>query len=155
MVQAISYDAAGNRIQMTDGTGTLDYEYDELSRLKKETKDFADEFTNEPPTGGYFLRYEYHLSGGLKSIEDAFGQKTAYASDRIGRMTAIGNASNANAYVSGIGHRAFGGVKSMTMSTTQPTEITMTYDNALRPANYRADNNAVEGDIQNACCSSS
>ncbi len=131
------YDAAGNRTSMSDGTGTLTYTYDELSRLKVETKEFAGLPQNE-----YTLSYEYHLTGGLKSITDPFNHTVSYAADRVGRMTAIddGTTPNAVAYMSDIKYRAFGAVKSMTMSTTDPTHISMTYDNGLRPWVYEASN---------------
>ncbi|MBK8464969.1 MAG: hypothetical protein IPL32_03990 [Chloracidobacterium sp.] len=140
------YDAAGNRKTMTDGTGSLTYEYDELSRLKKETKDFLDDLPEAPNGGVYPLTYTYHLSGGLKSITDPFNRMTTYSVDAVGRMTAIGAGgsltTNETAYMSGISYRAFGAVKSMTMRTTNLTTIQMTYDEALRLTGYDANNTA-------------
>ncbi len=133
-----SYDDAGNRVQMIDGTGSLGYEYDELSRLRKETKDFADEFENGPNT--FSLEYQYHLGGGLRSIEDEFGQTTKYGADKVGRMTSIGNSTSDEAYVSSMSHRTFGGIKQMSISTDQETTVKMEYDAGLRPVSYSATN---------------
>ncbi|HMS41707.1 MAG TPA: hypothetical protein PKE69_15860, partial [Pyrinomonadaceae bacterium] len=128
-----NYDAAGNRTNMTDGSGTMSYVYDELSRLKEETKNFADTLS-EAPTGGYKLKYNYFLTGGLKSIEDpAVGSFPAttvtYTLDKIGRTTAIGGSGfyddfeerSVNTFASSINYRAFGAVKSMSYGTTQAT----------------------------------
>jgi YD repeat-containing protein len=38
---SFSYDAVGNRTQMTDGLGTQTYAYDQLSRLTSETRSFT------------------------------------------------------------------------------------------------------------------
>ncbi|MFN0277494.1 MAG: hypothetical protein ACKVRN_02715 [Pyrinomonadaceae bacterium] len=37
----------------------------------------------------------------------------------------------------------------MKLSTDAQTTLTMSYEEALRPETYRADNDAVSGDIQN------
>jgi hypothetical protein len=133
---------------MSDASGTLAYSYDELSRLESETKDFVDTLTNEP-SGGYKLEYTYHLSGGIKSIEDPFGAMVTYTADKTGRMTAIGDASSSTAFASGVAYRAFGGVKSMSYATTAATNISLTYDTRLRPATYEAESSANTVDIQN------
>lgn len=140
-----TYDAAGNRKQMTDGTGVTDYLYDELSRLKEETKDFADTLTNEI-SGGYKLKYNYFLTGGLKSIEDPFGAIVTYETDKLGRITAIkgdefydkNSEQYIDEFISDINFRAFGAVKSMTYNTTSATNVTLTYDTRLRPITYLA-----------------
>ena len=55
------YDAAGNRISMTDGLGSMSYSYDSLSRLTSESRDF-------PGSGpDYSINYTYTLGGQLKS----------------------------------------------------------------------------------------
>ena len=144
-----TYDDAGNRKTMTDGSGNLAYSYDSLSRLVTETKTFAD-FPQNP----YTLGYTYEISGGLKSITDPFNRVTTYTADRIGRITQIGGAGDSvltgvSAYASDIQYRAFGAVKEMKMSTTAQTTLTMTYDNALRPEAYTA-NNSISNNIQSA-----
>jgi YD repeat-containing protein len=150
-----SYDPAGNRKKMTDGSGTLDYSYDQLSRLVEETKAFDSGVLSTPRTGGYSLQYTYHLTGGIKSITDPHtgqGWHVEYASDKVGRATAIGSATgfgSQTSFASGISYRAFGGVKSMTYSTTSATNVSVTYDNRLRPASYEAESSANTVDIQN------
>ncbi len=103
------------------------------------------------------MSYEYEIGGGLKSITDQcdsvtdpWNRVTTYTHDKVGRTTAIGAAGSETAYASGIKYRAFGAVKEMKLSTTAQTTVTMSYDEALRPANYIADNNAVPGNIQSA-----
>lgn len=130
-----AYDAAGNRTSMSDGTGTLVYSYDELSRLKTEAKTFSNKPENEPP-GGYVLIYNYHLAGGIKSIEDPFENVTTYAADETGRTTDIGDGSSSTAYASGIAYRAFGGIKAMSLSTGEPINISLTYDSGQRLTGY-------------------
>jgi YD repeat-containing protein len=153
-----TYDAAGNRKTMSDGTGTLSYEYDELSRLKIETKDFTDTLADEP-TGGYKLKYNYHLTGGLKSIEDPFGAVVTYAADKLGRTTAVGGSGftdtvadpdqEITSYVTNINYRAFGSVKSMSYATTAANQVTLDYNNRLQPLTYEVSSSANTGDTQN------
>jgi YD repeat-containing protein len=145
-----AYDAAGNRTSMSDETGSMAYSYDEISRLVSETKDFADTLTSEPSGGVYVLAYTYHLTGGIKSIVDPFTNEVKYSVDKTGRATAIGDALNSSAYASSVTFRAFGGLKSMALSATAPIDVTMTYDNRLRPATYQAHSDANTGDIHNA-----
>ena len=55
-----------------------------------------------------------------------------YASDKVGRTTAIGDATgfgSQTSFASGIGYRAFGGVQAMTYSTTTETSVSVSYDN--------------------------
>lgn len=150
---SFTYDAVGNRTYMSDGTGELTYAYDELSRLKTETKDFTDSLSQTPGGSGvYTLTYNYHLAGSLKSITEPFGSVVNYAADAVGRTTAVGNSGSSTAYASNIAHRAFGGVKSMTISPSgaNPVAVTKSYDNALRPSSYVSDSNANNTDIHNA-----
>lgn len=131
-----AYDNVGNRLTMTDGSGTLTYAYDELSRLRTETKVFIDD-----PNNSYPLTYDYHLGGALKSIKDPFTYEVNYAADRLGRVTEVGSPSIAP-FASNIKYRAFGSVKQLTMGTTAPTTLTFGYDNSLRPSTYDANNSA-------------
>ena len=48
-----SYDAASNRTAMTDGSGTVSYQYDQLSRLLTETRGFTG-------VGNYTISYQYN-----------------------------------------------------------------------------------------------
>jgi YD repeat-containing protein len=152
------YDAAGNRTSMQEGiggTGSMSYSYDELSRLKIEAKTFADTLASAP-SGGYKLTYTYHLTGGLKSIEDPFGAVITYSSDKIGRTTAVGGSgfyddfadSEITSYVSSISYRAFGGVKSMTLATASSTQVSLSYNSRLKPLSYQSYSSANTDYIQ-------
>lgn len=125
---------------MTDGTGTIDYTYDELSRLTSETKYFYD-LPNAPVTGNkYTISYAYNLSGNLKSITDPFGIAVSYTHDKTGRLTKVdGTPLSENPtgrYADNIKYRAFGGIKQMDYKLPDYTsQIKMEYDNRLR-VNY-------------------
>lgn len=67
------YDAAGNRLWMTDGQGRTDYVYDTWSRLTSETRRF-----NDIPGSSWPLSYTYNLADELKTLTDAFGQTATY-----------------------------------------------------------------------------
>jgi YD repeat-containing protein len=94
--------------------------------------------------------YTYHLTGGIKSITDPFEFETRYSVDKTGRVTEVGDPSSSTAYASAVNFRAFGGLKSMALSASKTIDVSMTYDNALRPAGYQAQSNANTGDIHNA-----
>jgi YD repeat-containing protein len=66
------YDAAGNRTQMTDEAGSVSYQYNTLSRLSSETRQFSG-ITHRT----YTLTYEYNLAGQLKNLTDPFGVNTS------------------------------------------------------------------------------
>jgi YD repeat-containing protein len=84
------YDAAGNRTVMTDGEGTVNYSYDQLSRLTSETRTFT-------YMGGVnhsrTLSYAYNLAGELTSLTapSANGSTTTtgYTRDYTGQVTAV------------------------------------------------------------------
>src|SRR5262249_35973320 len=80
------YDAAGDRTSMNDETGNVTYQYDQLSQLQSETRQFSG--TGTPP-GSYSLSYEYNLAGELKAITDPTGSRLDYAYDTTGRLSSI------------------------------------------------------------------
>ena len=151
---SFEYDPAGNRTNMSDGLGTVEYSYDELSRLKTESRNFTDTLTDEPSGGLYTLTYNYHLTGGLKSIKDPWNNEVTYASDSVGRTTSIGansfdgRTNGSMAFASGLSYRAFGGIKAMTYATEDTTAISLEFDNALRPTSYTSTSAANNDDIQ-------
>ena len=138
---AFGYDAAGNRIWMTDGLGRVDYEFDQLSQLTKETRQFDDYLPSAPIANNkYKLEYSYTLSGQLKSLKDPFEQQSNYNFDKIGRLnthtsSGYGNLPAAQPVVSGMQYRAFGSLKQATYGNG--TQTTMQYNNRLQPSNYR------------------
>ena len=100
-----SYDALGNRTQMTDGTGTTVYAYNPLSQITAETKTFTG------LTGSFTIGYGYQLGGGLKSVTDPGGVNSniEYAYNKAGQLTTISN--GATQIVQNRKLRAFGAVK--------------------------------------------
>lgn len=64
---AFGYDAAGNRISMSAGSGAVNYHYDQLSRMDWEERSFA----GLPNAGVFRLSYEYNLAGILKKVTGA------------------------------------------------------------------------------------
>ena len=115
---SFDYDPAGNRTQMIDGAGRVDYEYDSLSRLKSETR----QFTGLPTS--YTISYGYNLAGQLTSLTDPFGNRADYVRDRLGRVTAVtgtgyGDVLNGTTrtfaqLASGMKYRAWGALKELT-----------------------------------------
>lgn len=106
---AFDYDAAGNRLWMTDGSGRVDYTFDTWSRLRSETRQFTGVAVS------FALSYDYNLAGQLKSITDPFNATANYGYDNAGQVTGItgsGTAVTAQ-YASNMQYRAWGGVKHM------------------------------------------
>ncbi|MBK7705896.1 MAG: RHS repeat protein [Acidobacteria bacterium] len=134
---SFSYDAVGNRTQMSDGTGTTEYFYDPLSRLESEKKYFNLLPDAPVPDHKYSLSYEYSIGGGLKSVTDPFGYTINYTDDKSGRITAVSGDPTADnptgQWANGIQYRAFGQIKQMTYAIPDaaPT-IKLEYDNRLR-----------------------
>ena len=143
-----TYNNLGQRTQMTDGTGTTDYVYDDLSRLTSESKYFSD-LPNAPVTNNeYTIAYTYNLAGGLKSVTDPFNNTVNYTHDKIGRLkTVIGTPTTNNTtgdYADNIKYRAFGAVKQMDYEMpTAEVQIKMEYDDRLRVNSF--DSSATSG----------
>lgn len=137
---SITYDEAGNRLSMTDGLGTVDYEYNTLSQLYKETRKFTAIKYNDPVTGAlvpkpFDLTYTYNLSGQLTRITDPWNAQTGYTRDRNGRVTAVTGAGSAGvpSYVGSIAYRAFG-IKQVSYGDTKT--LSVGYDNRLRMTSW-------------------
>ena len=153
---AFEYDNVGNRKLMKDGIdgsnpfNKLTYEYDFLSRIAAESKEFAD--LEGQPEGGYRLEYTYHVGGGIKSIESPLEELVTYNVDKIGRTTEVGGTGFDDftpPFVTDISYRAFGGVKSMQYETADPTNISLTYDAAQRPLTFEVESSANTNDVHN------
>jgi len=138
---SLSYDNLGNRVSMTDGSGTHSYAYDPLSRLTSETQSFTG------LTGNFTTSYGYELTGKLKSITDAFGDAVYYNNDEAGRTGSLTGSSFAGvtSYLSDIEYRAFGGLKDMTYSSSDSSVVSYDYDSALRPVSYEATSSVLSG----------
>ncbi|MBA2749347.1 MAG: hypothetical protein H0U45_11555, partial [Tatlockia sp.] len=131
------YDDTGNRTQMTDGFGTIAYQYDQLSRLTAETRTFSGAnvvaMPNAPlPNNSFKIVYDYHLAGSLKSITDPYGARTDYELDKVGRISQVkGNGFGVNTIIDSVAYRAWGAVKEMVGGNGVSSNLT--YNNRLLP----------------------
>jgi YD repeat-containing protein len=135
------YDAAGNRISMIHSVGgaeqdSIDYVYDQLSRLTSETKHINALESNPSTDGDYEIEYEYTLGGNLKSVTDPFGGITNLTYDATGRTVSVTGSVGAvnHTYISNIGYRAWGAIRSMSVGSLTDTR---TYNQRLQPTQYR------------------
>ncbi|MBA3242041.1 MAG: PD40 domain-containing protein, partial [Acidobacteria bacterium] len=127
-----AYDAAGNRTSMTDGVGTMTYNFDTLSRLSSETRQF------NGLANSYTLSYSYNLARGLKSITDSSSNvhwaasQVDYGYNAVGSVTGMtGTGFGAvTQLASGIEYRAWGAVKQLTYGNN--AQMSAQYDGRMR-----------------------
>jgi len=137
---AFAYDAAGNRIWLTDGLGRVDYKYNELSQMTAETRQFNDSLPNAPlPNNSFLLQYSYELSGQLKSVTDPFGETINYGYDKVGRLQQVtgnpyGRSNTAN-YAMNAKYRAWGGLKELSYGNN--TQMTQTFNSRLQAETFQ------------------
>jgi YD repeat-containing protein len=135
------YDALGNRIWMQDGLGRVDYEYDVLSHLKNEKRQFNDTLLQAPlPDNSYQISYTYELNGSLSSITDPFGYQTNYEYDKTGRTKQVSslNGGQTQEYVNDSKYRAWGSLKEVNRpSGAWGNRISWQYDSRLRISEYK------------------
>ena len=120
-----SYDAASNRTAMTDGLGTVNYQYDQLSRLVSETRGFTG-------VGNYTIGYQYNLANDLKSLTDPLNSTINYTRDTAGRLTTI--ARTGQTFASGITYRASGAMKYMLYGDNSAMNVTL--NSKMQPATF-------------------
>jgi len=125
---SFSYDGAGNRKSMTDGLGSLDYSYDQLSRLTVETRIFS--------VGTYSINYSYNLANQLTSLTDPFGASFAYERDAQGQLKAVTGSPYAGFtnYVTDVSYRASGAPKSVSYTGSNST---IGYNARMQPTQFR------------------
>src|SRR5258708_1365782 len=128
---------------MSDGMGSTEYAYDELSELTSETRRFNDPLADAPMVGsshGFQLTYTYGLSGQLKSYTDPYGKQISYTQDKIGRLNQITGTSfgDVTTYVSNPGFRDWGAMKHLDYGNGY--QMDATYDNRLQAATFKIDN---------------
>ena len=63
---SFTYDAASNRTSMTDGSGTITYGFDQLSRLTSESRTFTGPTDSTGLTGSFAIGYGYNLANDLQ-----------------------------------------------------------------------------------------
>ncbi len=142
---SFEYDAVGNRISMTDNLGATSYEYDGLSRMTAETRQFTDTtiggaplvMANAPLSDNRFrLQYTYGLANQLTSLTDPYGAVINYGYDQAGRLNNVTGSSFANVtnYASGAEYEAWGALKRLNYGSGK--QMTMTYNDRLQPATY-------------------
>lgn len=127
------YDGAGNRTQMTDEAGSVSYQFDTLSRLASETRQF-----NGLTHRTYSLTYNYNLIGQLTSMTDPFGVVTSYNRDETGQVTAVTGSGYAAIpqlasgvqFASGLKYRAWGALRAASYGDGRG--LTTDYDKRLR-----------------------
>lgn len=129
---SFSYDAAGNRTGMTDGSGSVTYNYDQLSRLTSEIRHFSGLSSSSSST----LSYSYNLGGELTSITDPDSKVVNYSYDLTGRMTGITGTSFAGVttYASNLKYRAWGAI--MEASFGDSTTLSESYNPRLMPTAF-------------------
>src|ERR1700752_1309370 len=130
------YDAAGNRLWMTDGVGRADYENDQLSRMTAKTRTFNQTLPQAPlPNNKYKLSYTYNLAGALSSLKDPFGATINYSRDSSGRLTGVTGSpfGITTSYASNARYRAWGGLKHVEYGNGQ--QMNATFDQ-LKPASF-------------------
>lgn len=145
---SFTYDALGNRTQMTDGFGTVDYEYTPLSQLKSETRGFTTSMPNAPLANNKFkFEYEYNFAGKLKSYKDPFGAQVNQKYDKLGRVEAVDGTpfgdNTTGKYIRDIEYRAFGQIKAMTYETDDDAQMSMQYDNRLRVNHHEVESSTT------------
>ena len=94
-----AYDAVGNRIAMTDTTGTTFYEYDALDRLRTVTHtvlgtvaydyDLVGNRRHVRYPDGQILTYTYDAADRLIRVTDWMGQAIRYGYDEAGRLQSV------------------------------------------------------------------
>ena len=136
---AFGYDAAGNRTSMSDGSGSATYNYNQLSQMTSETRQFSG------LAGSYTLAYEYALSGAVKKVTDQYTNTSFTTSfDSVGRVSGVSTVGYGGAvtqFASNTHYRAWGGLKSMAYGNN--TSISLGYNSreanttySLSGANY-------------------
>lgn len=137
------YDDAGNRTWMDDAPGRVDYVYDQLSRLKEETRLFDVSAVSR----SFTLKYEYNLAGELKQLTDPWNAVVTYNRDKAGQETGITATGykdvnqwtnrDVSTFASNIKHRAWGGIKQFANGTLSGnSSFAMGYDSRLRLTSF-------------------
>lgn len=130
---SFAYDSAGNRTNMTDGSGSVDYVYNTLSRLTSETRNFSG-------VGSFSLSYAYNLAGELTSVTNPWNAVVSYPYDKTGRVTSVNGANyfGVSNYANSITYRAFDSVK--TMNYANGRTLSAAYDSRMRPSTWNVAN---------------
>jgi len=126
------YDAAAHRTNMTDGLGTVDYDYNSLGQLKSEKRTFS-----EIAGSSFTLSYTYDLGGQLLSLTNSVnGSQVSYGYDHSTRVSSVTGSGygGVSSYASNIRYRAWSGLKSTSYGNNRA--LSVSYDNRLRPTQW-------------------
>jgi hypothetical protein len=120
-----AYDAAGNRLLMADGTGSINYHYNNLLQLESETR----QFTGSLAGVNYTLNYQYNLGGELKKITDHTNATINYNHYKTGALKTVTGENNlvgqVSSYATDFQYRAWGAVRDVSLGngTQQHTQF--------------------------------
>lgn len=133
------YDAAGNRKWMDDGPGRVDFQYNQLSRLTSETRQFE--------AGSFPLYYDYTLGGQVTAVTDWQGKQVNYDYDNAGKLVNVTTptpyADNVSTYASNFQYRAWGGVKSFAYGNGRV--LTQSYDERMQLSHFEIAGQTAQG----------
>ncbi len=119
---------------MTDGLGSMSYQYDPLSRLTSETRTFTG-------VGNFTISYSYNLAGQLTSLADPFNGVVSYIHDAVGRtITVNGSGYGASQFLSNLKYRAWGGLRLENYGNGFSS--TTSYNARLQPAGFELRNSS-------------
>ena len=135
---SFTYDALGNRLSMTDDTGDINYQYNNLSQLASETREFSG-----PLVGNEFtLTYEYRIGGRLKKITDHTNTTINYDYNRSGQLDAVTGENNlvegVSNYASGFEYRAWGAVSNIDFGNGTTQQVS--FNSRLLPTSSSSGN---------------
>lgn len=122
---------------MTDRLGNVQYEYNSLSQMIAETRQFTDSLPQAPTSNNRFkLDYVYSLSGDLSGIKDPYGKWINYGQDRIGRLASVTGTSFADVtnYLSSVDYRAWRTPKALNYGNGVRMEAT--FGNRLQATDF-------------------
>ncbi|WP_416389203.1 RHS repeat-associated core domain-containing protein [Mediterraneibacter glycyrrhizinilyticus] len=146
-----AYDAAGQRVSMTDAIGAAAYEYDALGRVTK-AKDSAgqtvtyaySESGNLQEMGypdGTKVTYEYDLNDNLIKITDRQGVVTEYQYDALNRMV---KTIRSNEIVTDVTYDALDHITKLVTSCAGCEEVLSTYEYTYNDQGYIISEKATE-----------
>ena len=143
------YDNLGNRTFMSDGIGSVDYDYDSLSRMSSEVRSFNETVPLAPQANNAFpITYTYNLSSQLATLTEPFGEVISYSYDKVGRLKSVsGNRVSESAqldYITDTNYRAWGSVKELQSNAFSAiNRVEFTYNNRLLVDDYKFKQNST------------
>lgn len=126
-----AYDSVGNRTEMTDGFGHVDYVYTALSQLQSEARTFNDPGNAAVNNLTKTISYSYTTGGALKSVTDPSGGQVTYGYDQAGQLNGmtgmnLGGQGGSSTLVPDIKYRAWGATKHLAYGNG--VNLDFTYD---------------------------